>query len=320
MPFMKSREILFLMDSRDSNPNGEREPGMEGPRIDPLTNRAILSDVCLKRILRDYFLVKNKEYDYILMRQEFEYSTTGRVPIKNSLEKDLGTDETALKKTSAEQLYDKISNQFIDHRLFGSIFYLKKQLYATTGPVQFENALSLNIPQIITFAISSTMASEKDKGAGSLGKTSVLNYAILAIHGIIKEALSKKSKATEDDAKKLFDALWNGVSSKITRTKFQQLPRLLISLVMKDHRFQIPHFRDSIKLKNENVSNFKECVLVLDDLANMVEKHANQIECIELREDPFTKYEYGGKKFTSLKDVLKNIPNCPPLQNLTDFY
>jgi Cas7 group CRISPR-associated protein Csh2 len=59
---LNSRQILFLFDARDCNPNGERETGMEGPRIDPLSGRALITDVCFKFNIRNYFI---KTYDSI---------------------------------------------------------------------------------------------------------------------------------------------------------------------------------------------------------------------------------------------------------------
>ncbi|MHA1360050.1 MAG: type I CRISPR-associated protein Cas7 [Candidatus Helarchaeota archaeon] len=305
MTFMKTREILFVMDSRDSNPNGERETGIGGARIDPSTNRAIISDVCLKRILRDYFMITERDGDRVLLKQTFKYSENGRIPVKETLLEDLGIEESALRKMDANQLQKLIISVFIDHRLFGSIVFLNKKLFATTGAVQFENTLSLNIPQVISFAITSTMASEKGKGAGAIGKTSILNYAIFSIHGLIKEALSEKTGATEEDAEKLFDALWNAVNSTITRTKVQQSSRLIISLVMKDPRFQIPHFKDAIKLKQENVSCFQDCLFIMDNLMNLILKYKDQIEKIEYQEDLFISYVYKEEKFKSFKEILK---------------
>jgi len=314
---MKSRDLLFIFDARDCNPNAERLSGMEGPRIDPLTNKAILSDVCLKRMIRDYFLKTfDLETDKILVRQAFVYTYDGQIPMKKTFIKDLGYNKEQLKKKSREELIDLIKSRFIDHRLFGSIFQVKRELFQTTGPVQFENSFSLNIPEILKFSITSTLASETGKGAGAIGKYYVLNYAIFLVHGIIKESLAKHSGATEEDIIKLYKGMWEGIKSKITRTKFQQLPRLLISIVPKDFRFQIPHLKNTIVLKKENPKNFEDCILNLNYFIEKIEKYKDQIHKIEYLADPELSYEYKENKYMNFENIKKIIKDCPEIEKI----
>jgi CRISPR-associated protein Csh2 len=317
---MKSRDILFIFDARDCIPNGERETGAEGPRIDAFSNKTIISDVCLKRTIRDYFLIKGDEVDNILVRQKFEYSDIGRISMKKTLIEDIGIKKDTLKEMDENKLYDAIKTKFIDHRLFGSIFYLNRELTTTTGAVQFENTLSYNEPNVIEFAITSTIASESGKGAGAMGRSYIIDYAIFPVHGIAKESLSKISGASELDIIKLFDALWNGIKSRITRTKFQQSPRLIISLVMKDHRLQIPKFKSSISLVNQNVSSFENCEFEITEFVELVKNFNDQIEMIEFREDPFVKYRYKEDNLDSINKIVKYIPDCPRLVELKDYY
>lgn len=316
---MKSRDLLFIFDARDCNPNAERLSGMEGPRIDPFTNKALISDVCLKRMIRDYFLkTLDSDTDNVLVRQAFVYTSDGQVPMKKTLLKDLGYNKDELKEKTREELINLIQNRFIDHRLFGSIFYVQRELFQTTGPIQFENSFSLNIPEVLKFSITSTLASESGKGAGSIGKYYALDYAIFLVHGISKESLAKLSGATEQDAIKLYKGMWEGIKSKTTRTKFQQLPRLLISVIPKDFRLQIPHLKDSITLQKKEPKCFKDCVLNLDLFLEKIEKFKEQIDKIEYIADPDLSYENNTTEFTDFEEIRKFIDECPELVKI-DF-
>ena len=72
--FAKSREFLLVFDARDCVPNGDREPGIGGPRVDSQSGKAIITDVCIKRTIRNYFLKINLSGVKIMARQGLEFS------------------------------------------------------------------------------------------------------------------------------------------------------------------------------------------------------------------------------------------------------
>lgn len=319
---MRSRELFFVFDARDCVPNGERMPGFTGPRIDPLTRRSLISDISFKRMIRDYLLTYQDENNRVMVRQEFKYSKTeGRIAMKNIFLDDLTDNgKIDISKMDTEKLLNIIKENFIDHRLFGSIFYLNQELKATTGPIQFENTYSYNKPNIIDLRISSTLASESGKDAGSLGNSVILDYAVFPVHGISKESLSKISGATENDIKKLFDSMWNGLLLQNTRTKIQQMPRLLVSVIMKDARTHMPEFKDAILLVDNNVSCFDDCVFDLTNFRTLVEIFSDKIDAIEYREGIRMKYQYKETNFSTFKEISKFISRCPPLELISDYF
>ncbi|MBD3352802.1 MAG: hypothetical protein GF364_15040 [Candidatus Lokiarchaeota archaeon] len=302
---LDSREILFIFDSRDCCPNGEREVGNQGPRIDSISNRAMVTDLCLKRIIRDYFMYLDNKNDKILVRQTIEYGDNQEISIDQRFIEDLGVEESRIKKMSTNELRTLVSDTFIDHRLFGSMLILSNEFIATTGCVQFENSLSMNIPSVIQTSISSTLASESGKGAGSLGLSSVLDYGVFCVHGIVNKRLSELSSASEEDGRKLFEAMWNGVKALNTRTKFQMLPRGLISVIPKDTRFRIPHVNQSIRLADEQGKNFYECIFNLDELFKLLLKYQDRIKKIDYFFDPGFNMEVNSVIFNSFTKALK---------------
>lgn len=311
---IKSREFLFLFDGRDCVPNGEREPGLNGPRIDVGSARAVITDVCLKRSVRDFFFnVSRRKNEKILNRREMSYCEDGPVPLKDSLFTDLDIAEGDLKGKSTSEINNLLASRFIDYRLFGAILNVGKDLVSRTGPVQIETTKSLNIPHVIQLQISSVMASDKQHSAGALGTSVILDYAAFLTHGIIKQSLGNKTGAVEEDAARFFTALWNGLKVKQTRTKFNQIPRLLISLVMTDQRTQVPMLRKSISLTSEFIPNFQSCILKVDELANLIAKFAGKIEVIEFMEDPWINLQINAEQLKSIRDLPIYVANCPPM-------
>lgn len=313
---LKTREILFIFDSRDCCPNGEREPGNEGPRIDSISNRTLMTDACFKRIIRDYFMYLDKAGNKIMVRQKLDYNDDDHIEMDEKFLNDLGVSESELKDMDTNELESLITATFIDYRLFGSMFETSKSLIRRTGCVQFEHSLSLNIPSLIQMSISSSMASESGKGAGALGSTTILDYAIFATHAVMNERLAKISGATEEDASSLFKAIWDGVKALNTRTKFQMLPRGLIAIVPKDSRLKISGISSSIKLKEMNCKSFYECDLQLDAFVELVGQFADRIETIEYHLGPNFKFTIDGKEYDDLATALNSQNISVKLQKI----
>lgn len=310
----KSREILFIFDSRDSNPNGERDPHIQGPRIDPKTGYAIVSDLRIKRTIRDY-LIKNGygNDNKVMSRRSLAYDNRTEISEKDRIIKDFNTSENELKRKNDQELYDLIADTYIDHRLFGSLTKISNDLHGTTGPVQFEVSFSLNIPRVICLPITASLSSESSKSAGAMGKSYFLDYAIFPVHGILKNSLAKISKATEIDVNKLFRGLWDGTKSLNTRSKFGQMPRLLISLIMKKPGYQlsgIKHVFSGSSVK-ENCSTIEDIDIKLDRLGEYIEQYKEKIEAIEYKEDISLNLHFQDKVLNSISDLAKYISNCP---------
>ena len=312
----KSRELIFLFDAKDCNPNGERDTHASGPRIDRETGRAIVTDLRIKRFVREYFLkTSNSKNENILVKRDFIYNKQNEVKhFKDVFIDDLPFDEETIKNLNEKQIYDSIAESFIDHRLFGHLFEISNNLYGITGPVQFETTFSLNKPYIIPITITSALSSESTKGAGAMGQYHILNYAIFPVHGIVKSSLARISKATESDIGRLFDGLWDGLKTLNTRSKIGQTPRLLLSLVMKKPGYQIPRFRsifDDYRV-NEKLEDIQDVLFDLEQFKLLLGKFGNKIEYIEYREDPVLNYVIDKTEIQSITEISDLIKNTPP--------
>ncbi|MHA1339371.1 MAG: type I-B CRISPR-associated protein Cas5b [Promethearchaeota archaeon] len=300
---VKNRQFLFIFDSRDCVPNGERSFNSTGPRFDSSSGKIIVTDVCIKRTVRDYIrnFYNNSNLKILVHKDEMTF-----IPLKKMFINDLQMSEDKLKSMDQLDLIKLICNKFVDVRLFGCLFALSGNVVGITGPVQLEIAESLNQPSIQSIKITTTLASVSGKKSqGTMGNYSFLNYAIILTHGIINPTLALKSNLKEDDIQILFKSLWFGTKSRITKTKLNQYPRLLVSIVYNTPFFQIPMLKYSIKLKNTKLSCFKQCIFDVTGLKKLLIKYKSKIAHIEFAEDPNARYICNQNVYNSFHNFIK---------------
>ena len=218
---LKNRyEFVILFDVENGNPNGDPDAG-NMPRIDPETGHGIVTDVCLKRKIRNYVeTVKEDSTDYRI------YVKDG-VPLNRSdaeayRELDV-TDKTVKEKKKEDpeldrKIRDWMCKNFYDIRTFGAVMttFVKAALNCgqVRGPVQLGFARSVEpvTPQALTIA-RITQATQKDieeKGSHTLGDKFIIPYGLYRCEGYISANLARKVTGfTEEDLSLLWEAILN---------------------------------------------------------------------------------------------------------------
>ena len=218
---LKNRyEFVILFDVENGNPNGDPDAG-NMPRIDPETGHGIVTDVCLKRKIRNYVeTVKEDSTDYRI------YVKDG-VPLNRSdaeayRELDV-TDKTVKEKKKEDpeldrKIRDWMCKNFYDIRTFGAVMttFVKAALNCgqVRGPVQLGFARSVEpvTPQALTIA-RITQATQKDieeKGSHTLGDKFIIPYGLYRCEGYISANLARKVTGfTEEDLSLLWEAIHN---------------------------------------------------------------------------------------------------------------
>ncbi|MHA1308429.1 MAG: type I-B CRISPR-associated protein Cas7/Csh2 [Candidatus Heimdallarchaeota archaeon] len=279
----KRREILFLYDVTESNPNGD--PDNENlPRMD-YKGYNIVTDVRLKRTIRDYWIKtkKEEENNQVLVRREIELKEGTVLSMENLVHMALGLKKDATKKGLLEKIILKLPDIFLDLRCFGAAITVKGASHSFTGATQFGIGHSLNKPNISTHTITTTFASGEQKAAGTFGTFHVVDYSLILFHGLLCEKNAEQNKMTDDDLKLLYEGLWNGTKMLNTRSKFNHIPRLLLSVVSKEKEFQIGGLDRLIKIeKEEMVSSIKEAKILLTELLQRLEEYKEQIDSLEV--------------------------------------
>ncbi len=243
---IQRREFLYLYDLKMVNPNGD--PDNNIPRIDPATQRCYVTDVRLKRYIRDLLAVKYGEDAILVTRLNGE-----PVTLQKRVEARLG------KKVTGDPVA-ALCEAFIDLRMFGSplAFNLGKDKASNTkgegkmqslvGPIQIRFGESLHPVETVTVRGTSTMASGEGKAQGTFTDLSLLPYAVIGFHGIVNENAARYTNLTEEDVEIFMDALWKSVRespSANTRSKAGQQPLLLIDIVYKpDTEYHIGRLTD----------------------------------------------------------------------------
>jgi len=215
-------EILFLYDVKDSNPNGD--PIDENkPRIDEETGVNIVTDVRLKRTIRDY-LHDNKKMEVFVREVKKE-------------DGNLKTKEDRLDDLQINSPEDLI-NKCIDIRLFGATAAIKERTITFTGPVQFKFGRSLHRVKLDYVKGTTVMPSKEARKQGTFTEVYTLPYSLIVFHGIANENAARYTQMTSQDYELLMEAIWNGTKNLISRSKFGQMPRLLLDIEYKDPNFR----------------------------------------------------------------------------------
>jgi CRISPR-associated protein Csh2 len=229
-------EILFLYESTFSVPNGDPFTGEQ--RYDEETKKILVSDVRIKRFIRDFFLTYSKEEIFVWNDQSsVEGKESGAAARVKSMKKEYKDDHSLLKKDkdgkSTKELDTlKLLKKCIDVRLFGGISTEEGDAVNLTGAVQF--ALlnpSFNEVDLRLHQNTSHFVSKGGNKQGAIGTTTVVPYAVLQIHGWINPKSGQKTDLTDMDVKKMQYALWNSINDANTRTKNNQNSILLLQIV-----------------------------------------------------------------------------------------
>ena len=262
---LKRSEIIFIYDVNDGNPNGD--PLDENkPRIDEETGINIVTDVRLKRTIRDY--LHNFKGLEIFVR-EIIYDSEGHIQDGITRASDFGNNG------------EKILKDCIDIRLFGGVIPLKEDSITRTGPVQFKMGRSLHRVTMKHIKGTGAFASKKGAKQTTFREEDFLPYSLILFYGIINENAAKHTGLTEADVKLLLDGIWNGTKSLISRTKIGQVPRLLLKVNYSKENYHVGDLDKMLKLvtdlPHENLRDTSDYQI---DISELVKKLAEEKEAI----------------------------------------
>jgi len=271
-------EILFIYDVKDANPNGD--PLDENkPRIDEETGINIVTDVRLKRTIRDYLHeYKNQEVFIREIRKD---------------DGNLKTKEERLNDFEGESIIDKC----IDIRLFGSTTAVENRTIALTGPVQFKYGRSLHKVDLTYIKGTTVMPSGAEKKQGTFTDRYILPYSLIVFYGIVNENAAKTQNIplTEEDVELMLEAMWNGTKNLISGSKFGQMPRLLMQIIYKENQnFHIGELDRLIYIKSEKpdeaIRDINDLKIDITELIKALTKNNDKIEKIRFKCDDRAKF------------------------------
>ena len=221
----KRYDFVILFDVKDGNPNGDPDAG-NLPRVDAETGHGLITDVCLKRKVRNYVGLKNDEqapYSIFIKEKAVLNSTIDQAYI--SLDINLNeppsdpTDGTKRNKTGhgqgkeIDRAKKFLCQNFFDIRTFGAVLSTGANAGQVRGPVQLTFARSVDpivsLEHSITrMAVTTEADAEKQGGDNrTMGRKFTVPYGLYRAHGFISASLANQTGFSEDDLELLWEAL-----------------------------------------------------------------------------------------------------------------
>lgn len=283
---MNNSEILFIYDAQMCNPNGD--PDEENrPRMDYATQTNLVSDVRLKRYIRDY--LQEKGYELYVQKGEKGKTVDASGRIKEIL------NVNKLEKLTEKDL-NQILDRLIDVRLFGATMPIKLegkgQSIAFTGPVQFNWGYSLNKVYLLdSQSITSHFSSGEAQEQGTIGKDYRVKYSLIAFHGVISGYNAENTHLKKEDIALLDEAIVKAIPLHATRSKIGQEPRLYLRVEYNSDGFILGDFRKWLKLlkvdnkKDEELFSVKDIQLDVTQLVEALKSAQEQIAKVSLWRD-----------------------------------
>lgn len=209
MSELKNRiDFVYIFDVQDGNPNGDPDAG-NLPRVDAETGMGLVTDVCLKRKVRNYVQVAKDcadGYD-IFIKEKAVLNTL----IDAAHEED--DVKSAKDKTSAAR--DMMCKNYFDIRTFGAVMSTGKNAGQVRGPIQFTFARSVDPiaameHSITRMAVATEKEAEKQGGDNrTMGRKATVPYGLYICHGFISANLAKQTGFSEEDLTLFWNALKN---------------------------------------------------------------------------------------------------------------
>jgi CRISPR-associated protein Csd2 len=205
-------DFVYLFDVHDGNPNGDPDAG-NLPRTDPETGHGIVTDVCLKRKLRNFVqIVKGAEPGFDIFIKE--------KGILNNLideahdQENVKTKEKSEKTEAAKQY---MCDRFFDVRTFGAVMMTGKNAGQVRGPVQltFSRSIDPIVPlehSITRMAVATPEEAAKQEGGNrTMGRKATIPYGLYRAHGFVSPSLADGERGTGFSEADL-DLVWQGLA------------------------------------------------------------------------------------------------------------
>ena len=202
-------EFVYMFDVSNGNPNGDPDAG-NLPRLDPETNQGLVTDVCLKRKIRNYVnLEKQAASGYSIYMQEKSVLNNQHKLAYEALEIEPVPKKLPKEEAKARELTNWMCKNFFDVRTFGAVMTTEVNAGQVRGPVQMSFASSVEpvIPlevSITRMAVTNERDLEKER---TMGRKHIIPYGLYRGHGYVSAKLAERTGFSEED----LDLFWRSL-------------------------------------------------------------------------------------------------------------
>lgn len=295
---VRTAEILFIKSVKDGIPNRDPLADSDARRLfGEDDGRISLSDVSIKRDVRDYVLAKYPEggedqrhHIYIQELRRDKY-LLGRKELAEWIFERAGIGNRT--GDSLEQRRVALATHAFDVRVFGAVYSVGSQSFHLTGPTQFGWAHSLHpvetryVQGTVVIPSAESQGGEANnregKQQGTIWSTYYLPFAIFAMPGVINATIAQQTGMDDADVELLLEALWRGTKLRQARGRGFQQPLLLLHVEYEDPLFRLGYLEEDIRLETATrvPSGLEEVKLDVRALAERLA--ANQSRIARLR-------------------------------------
>lgn len=223
-------DFVYIFDVLDGNPNGDPDAG-NLPRIDAETGMGLVTDVCLKRKVRNYVQIAKQQ------APRFDIFIKEKAVLNNLIDKAHDDTEVASKKSAGEKTEAArkwMCDQYFDVRTFGAVMSTGKNAGQVRGPIQFTFARSVDpiVSQehsITRMAVTTDKDAEKQEGGNrTMGRKATVPYGLYLAHGFISANLAGQTGFTQEDLDLFWEALKNMFDNDRSAARGLMSPQRLI--------------------------------------------------------------------------------------------
>lgn len=226
-------DFIYLFDCKDGNPNGDPDAA-NAPRVDPQDMHGLVSDVCLKRKVRNFVqLAKSGATGYDIFIQQSAVLNDRIADAHKALGHDVDA-KSEKKKATRDQVRDaraEMCKRYFDVRTFGAVMSTGANAGQVRGPVQLsfgrsiDTILPLDLP-ITRMAVAE--AKEADSSNQTMGRKNLLPYGLYRCHGFISAYLAREVGFTEADLDLFWQALMQMFDHDRSASRGTMAPQKLI--------------------------------------------------------------------------------------------
>jgi len=291
-------EIVFVTDAQDCNPNGNPK-GENRPRIDPVTQQCVVTDVRLKRYLRDQL---NADGHGVFVKTMGDASSRAALALDRL--RDVEEIDEPEDLDEIEDIHREFLNNASDVRYFGATLSFNKdpedELHAAvksqfeganyTGPVQFSPARSLNAVETNEEfdTLTSVIATQEEKTTGGYGlDDNRIKYGIFPFHGLVDEHGATNTRLSFADVERLDTLCWRALKNQtISRSKLGQEPRLYIRVEYETEGYHVGDLHHGVQLDTDRskpdaeLRTVNDAYLNVSDLTKRLKDHAKHIHSV----------------------------------------
>ena len=209
MSELKNRiDFVYIFDVQDGNPNGDPDAG-NLPRVDAETGMGLVTDVCLKRKVRNYVQTAQGKAD------SYDIFIKEKAVLNTLIDKAHDDSEVKAAKDKTEAARMFMCKNYYDIRTFGAVMSTGKNAGQVRGAIQLTFARSVDTiataeHSITRMAVATEKEAEKQGGDNrTMGRKATVPYGLYVCHGFVSANLAQQTEFSEEDLQLFWDALKN---------------------------------------------------------------------------------------------------------------